>query len=141
LDNVALNCQATQNAHGGNCVATDQTYFIQCVIQPPLSNPRLNTGTFLETGSSTPEGRTCWHWLYSLTEHLTTLISRMIYHSEPKRVGISALFFCPKYSCPKSPLSHFFPAIRLQITDKVSPKLSFIIQHFRMTGLLIAAGL
>ncbi|KAF8067042.1 hypothetical protein FPV67DRAFT_1670500 [Lyophyllum atratum] len=29
LDNVAVNCQATQNAHGGNCVATDQRYFIQ----------------------------------------------------------------------------------------------------------------
>ncbi|KAF5371364.1 hypothetical protein D9615_009685 [Tricholomella constricta] len=29
LDNVAFNCQATQNAHGGNCVAIDQRYFIQ----------------------------------------------------------------------------------------------------------------
>jgi len=29
IDSVAFNCQATQNAHGGNCVATDQTYFIQ----------------------------------------------------------------------------------------------------------------
>ncbi|ESK96884.1 hypothetical protein Moror_6462 [Moniliophthora roreri MCA 2997] len=29
LDWVAFNCQATQNAHGGNCVATDQRWFIQ----------------------------------------------------------------------------------------------------------------
>ncbi|PFH48159.1 hypothetical protein AMATHDRAFT_76868 [Amanita thiersii Skay4041] len=29
IDNVAFNCQAQQNAHGGNCVATDQSYFIQ----------------------------------------------------------------------------------------------------------------
>jgi len=29
LDNLAFNCQATQNAHGGNCVAVDQRYFIQ----------------------------------------------------------------------------------------------------------------
>ncbi|RDB29934.1 hypothetical protein Hypma_013797 [Hypsizygus marmoreus] len=29
LDSVAFNCQAPQNAHGGNCVATDQRYFIQ----------------------------------------------------------------------------------------------------------------
>ncbi|KAF8884149.1 hypothetical protein BD779DRAFT_1801776 [Infundibulicybe gibba] len=26
---VAFNCQATQNAHGGNCVAADQRWFIQ----------------------------------------------------------------------------------------------------------------
>ncbi|TCD66355.1 hypothetical protein EIP91_001460 [Steccherinum ochraceum] len=29
LDFVAFNCQATQNAHGGNCVAADQRWFIQ----------------------------------------------------------------------------------------------------------------
>ncbi|KAH7923367.1 hypothetical protein BV22DRAFT_1130694 [Leucogyrophana mollusca] len=29
LEYVAFNCQATQNAHGGNCVATDQRWFIQ----------------------------------------------------------------------------------------------------------------
>ncbi|KIJ64019.1 hypothetical protein HYDPIDRAFT_112534 [Hydnomerulius pinastri MD-312] len=29
LNYVAVNCQATQNAHGGNCVATDQRWFIQ----------------------------------------------------------------------------------------------------------------
>lgn len=26
---VAFNCQSQQNAHGGNCVASDQTWFIQ----------------------------------------------------------------------------------------------------------------
>ncbi|KAF9269737.1 hypothetical protein L218DRAFT_993736 [Marasmius fiardii PR-910] len=29
LDIVASNCQAPQNAHGGNCVAADQRWFIQ----------------------------------------------------------------------------------------------------------------
>jgi len=29
LDFVAFNCQSTQNAHGGNCVATSQEWFIQ----------------------------------------------------------------------------------------------------------------
>ncbi|KAK7054982.1 hypothetical protein VNI00_003445 [Paramarasmius palmivorus] len=29
LDWVAPNCQATQNAHGGNCIAADQRWFIQ----------------------------------------------------------------------------------------------------------------
>ncbi|RDB16892.1 hypothetical protein Hypma_002428 [Hypsizygus marmoreus] len=29
LDSLAFNCQTPQNAHGGNCVATDQRYFIQ----------------------------------------------------------------------------------------------------------------
>ncbi|KAI0791903.1 hypothetical protein C8Q75DRAFT_60313 [Abortiporus biennis] len=29
LDWVAFNCQSTQNAHGGNCVANDQRWFIQ----------------------------------------------------------------------------------------------------------------
>ncbi|KAL0959099.1 hypothetical protein HGRIS_014397 [Hohenbuehelia grisea] len=29
LDFIAPNCQAQQNAHGGNCVATDQRWFIQ----------------------------------------------------------------------------------------------------------------
>ncbi|KAF9457125.1 hypothetical protein BDZ94DRAFT_267077 [Collybia nuda] len=29
IDNLAFNCQSTQNAHGGNCVATDQRWFIQ----------------------------------------------------------------------------------------------------------------
>ncbi|KIJ61680.1 hypothetical protein HYDPIDRAFT_115462 [Hydnomerulius pinastri MD-312] len=29
IDYVALNCQAQQNAHGGNCVASDQSWFIQ----------------------------------------------------------------------------------------------------------------
>ncbi|KDQ23168.1 hypothetical protein PLEOSDRAFT_1090748 [Pleurotus ostreatus PC15] len=29
IDFVAPNCQATQNAHGGNCVASDQRWFIQ----------------------------------------------------------------------------------------------------------------
>ncbi|CAL1706429.1 unnamed protein product [Somion occarium] len=29
LDWVAFNCQAQQNAHGGNCVAADQRWFIQ----------------------------------------------------------------------------------------------------------------
>jgi len=29
LDFVAFNCQSTQNAHGGNCVATNQQWFIQ----------------------------------------------------------------------------------------------------------------
>ncbi|KAI0809002.1 hypothetical protein BC629DRAFT_1590103 [Irpex lacteus] len=29
LDWVALNCQSQQNAHGGNCVAADQRWFIQ----------------------------------------------------------------------------------------------------------------
>ncbi|KAJ3740260.1 hypothetical protein DFH05DRAFT_1511084 [Lentinula detonsa] len=32
IDYVAPNCQATQNAHGGNCVATDQQFFIQYVF-------------------------------------------------------------------------------------------------------------
>ncbi|KAJ3837808.1 hypothetical protein F5878DRAFT_642483 [Lentinula raphanica] len=38
IDFVAPNCQATQNAHGGNCVATDQQFFIQYVafIDSPL---------------------------------------------------------------------------------------------------------
>ena len=31
LDWVAFNCQAQQNAHGGLCVATDQSWYIQCV--------------------------------------------------------------------------------------------------------------
>jgi len=29
IEYVAFNCQATQNAHGGNCVASDQRWFIQ----------------------------------------------------------------------------------------------------------------
>ncbi|KAI6041826.1 hypothetical protein EDC04DRAFT_2892726 [Pisolithus marmoratus] len=29
IEYVAFNCQAQQNAHGGNCVASDQTWFIQ----------------------------------------------------------------------------------------------------------------
>jgi len=29
INNLAWNCQSTQNAHGGNCVATDQSYYIQ----------------------------------------------------------------------------------------------------------------
>jgi hypothetical protein len=29
IDLVAPNCQATQNAHGGNCVANDQSWFVQ----------------------------------------------------------------------------------------------------------------
>ncbi|KDR73229.1 hypothetical protein GALMADRAFT_725422 [Galerina marginata CBS 339.88] len=29
IDFVAPNCQATQNAHGGNCVAADQRWFVQ----------------------------------------------------------------------------------------------------------------
>ncbi|KIK64049.1 hypothetical protein GYMLUDRAFT_259094 [Collybiopsis luxurians FD-317 M1] len=29
VDFIAPNCQATQNAHGGNCVAADQQWFIQ----------------------------------------------------------------------------------------------------------------
>ncbi|KAF8884151.1 hypothetical protein BD779DRAFT_1742022 [Infundibulicybe gibba] len=29
VDFVAPNCQATQNAHGGNCVANDQRWFVQ----------------------------------------------------------------------------------------------------------------
>ncbi|EGO19772.1 hypothetical protein SERLADRAFT_400865 [Serpula lacrymans var. lacrymans S7.9] len=29
VEYVAFNCQATQNAHGGNCVADDQRWFIQ----------------------------------------------------------------------------------------------------------------
>jgi hypothetical protein len=29
IDDVAPNCQATQNAHGGNCVADDQSWFVQ----------------------------------------------------------------------------------------------------------------
>ncbi|PPQ96087.1 hypothetical protein CVT26_004719 [Gymnopilus dilepis] len=29
IDWVAPNCQATQNAHGGNCVAVDQRWFVQ----------------------------------------------------------------------------------------------------------------
>ncbi|KAF8815920.1 hypothetical protein BYT27DRAFT_6489477 [Phlegmacium glaucopus] len=29
IDFVAPNCQATQNAHGGNCVANDQRWFVQ----------------------------------------------------------------------------------------------------------------
>ncbi|KAI0089796.1 hypothetical protein BDY19DRAFT_86079 [Irpex rosettiformis] len=29
LDFVAFNCQSQQNAHGGNCVAADQRWFIQ----------------------------------------------------------------------------------------------------------------
>ncbi|THH18287.1 hypothetical protein EW146_g2658 [Bondarzewia mesenterica] len=32
VDYVALNCQSTQNAHGGNCVADDQRWFIQVQI-------------------------------------------------------------------------------------------------------------
>ena len=33
LDNLAFNCQATQNAHGGLSVATDQRWFIQYVYR------------------------------------------------------------------------------------------------------------
>ncbi|EKM55987.1 uncharacterized protein PHACADRAFT_209491 [Phanerochaete carnosa HHB-10118-sp] len=29
INNLAFNCQATQNAHGGNAVANDQSFFIQ----------------------------------------------------------------------------------------------------------------
>ncbi|KAI0069302.1 hypothetical protein BV25DRAFT_1910987 [Artomyces pyxidatus] len=29
VDYIADNCQATQSAHGGNCVATDQRWFVQ----------------------------------------------------------------------------------------------------------------
>ncbi|KAG7440326.1 uncharacterized protein BT62DRAFT_938141 [Guyanagaster necrorhizus] len=29
IDWVAPNCQSTQNAHGGDCIASDQTWFIQ----------------------------------------------------------------------------------------------------------------
>ncbi|KAH7882076.1 hypothetical protein F5I97DRAFT_1939555 [Phlebopus sp. FC_14] len=29
IEYVAFNCQAQQNAHGGNCVASDQSWFIQ----------------------------------------------------------------------------------------------------------------
>ncbi|OJA17939.1 hypothetical protein AZE42_03472 [Rhizopogon vesiculosus] len=29
VEYVAFNCQSTQNAHGGNCVPADQTWFIQ----------------------------------------------------------------------------------------------------------------
>jgi len=29
IDFVAPNCQAAQNAHGGNCVASDQSWFVQ----------------------------------------------------------------------------------------------------------------
>ncbi|KAJ7143789.1 hypothetical protein C8R44DRAFT_864819 [Mycena epipterygia] len=29
VDFVAPNCQSTQNAHGGNCIATDQSWFVQ----------------------------------------------------------------------------------------------------------------
>ncbi|TFK33735.1 hypothetical protein BDQ12DRAFT_690677 [Crucibulum laeve] len=29
IDFIAPNCQSTQNAHGGNCVATDQRWFVQ----------------------------------------------------------------------------------------------------------------
>lgn len=29
VDTLAFNCQATQNAHGGNCVAADQRWFVQ----------------------------------------------------------------------------------------------------------------
>ncbi|KAF8898026.1 hypothetical protein CPB84DRAFT_1781176 [Gymnopilus junonius] len=29
IDWLAFNCQATQNAHGGNCVAVDQRWFVQ----------------------------------------------------------------------------------------------------------------
>ncbi|KAJ7708301.1 hypothetical protein B0H17DRAFT_971837 [Mycena rosella] len=29
IDFVAPNCQSTQNAHGGNCIATDQSWFVQ----------------------------------------------------------------------------------------------------------------
>ncbi|KAJ7143777.1 hypothetical protein C8R44DRAFT_758874 [Mycena epipterygia] len=29
IDFVAPNCQATQNAHGGNCIASDQRWFVQ----------------------------------------------------------------------------------------------------------------
>jgi len=29
IEYVAFNCQSQQNAHGGNCVASDQTWFIQ----------------------------------------------------------------------------------------------------------------
>ncbi|KAF9526191.1 hypothetical protein CPB83DRAFT_858213 [Crepidotus variabilis] len=29
IDSLAFNCQATQNAHGGNCVADDQRWYIQ----------------------------------------------------------------------------------------------------------------
>ncbi|EKM60195.1 uncharacterized protein PHACADRAFT_203454 [Phanerochaete carnosa HHB-10118-sp] len=31
VNNLAFNCQATQNAHGGNAVANDQSFFIQYV--------------------------------------------------------------------------------------------------------------
>ncbi|KAI5981202.1 hypothetical protein EDD15DRAFT_2336753 [Pisolithus albus] len=29
VEYVAFNCQSQQNAHGGNCVASDQSWFIQ----------------------------------------------------------------------------------------------------------------
>ena len=29
IDFIAPNCQATQNAHGGICVADDQSWFVQ----------------------------------------------------------------------------------------------------------------
>ena len=29
IDNIAFNCQATQNAHGGLCVPDDQLWFMQ----------------------------------------------------------------------------------------------------------------
>ncbi|KAJ6555219.1 hypothetical protein DFH09DRAFT_575005 [Mycena vulgaris] len=36
IDFVAPNCQSTQNAHGGNCVATDQRWFVHTLdLQSP----------------------------------------------------------------------------------------------------------
>ncbi|TFY57475.1 hypothetical protein EVG20_g8533 [Dentipellis fragilis] len=33
---IAFNCQSTQNAHGGNCVASDQQWFVQYVFSSLL---------------------------------------------------------------------------------------------------------
>lgn len=34
VEYVAFNCQSTQNAHGGNCVPPDQTWFVQVQTAP-----------------------------------------------------------------------------------------------------------
>ena len=38
---IAWNCQATQNAHGGLCVANDQRWFVQYVVPSPSSRRPL----------------------------------------------------------------------------------------------------
>ncbi|PPQ71216.1 hypothetical protein CVT24_009997 [Panaeolus cyanescens] len=43
IDWLAFNCQATQNAHGGNCVAKDQRWFVQLSDLNSQSHLTLNS--------------------------------------------------------------------------------------------------